>query len=70
MIIRKGHAEIERIAKAGALVAETIAHVGERIEPGRTTLDLDRIADAFIRSHGGIPTSQGYKGYPRASVSR
>ena len=66
MIIRKGQAEIERIAKAGALVAETIAHVGERIEPGLTTLDLDRVADAFIRSHGGVPTSQGYKGYPRA----
>ena len=67
MIIRKGHAEIERIAKAGALVAETIAHVGERIEPGQTTLELDRIADVFIRAHGGIPTSQGYKGYPRAT---
>ncbi|MCZ7588640.1 MAG: type I methionyl aminopeptidase [Gaiella sp.] len=66
MIIRKGQAEIERIAKAGALVAETIAHVGERLEPGLTTLELDRIADAFIRSHGGVPTSQGYKGYPRA----
>ena len=66
MIIRKGHAEIERIAKAGALVAETIAHVSAGIQPGQTTLELDRIADDFIRSHGGIPTSQGYKGYPRA----
>ena len=66
MIIRKGPAEIDRIARAGALVAETISHVGERIEPGMTTLELDRIADAFIRSHGGVPTSQGYKGYPRA----
>ncbi len=66
MIIRKGPAEIDRIARAGALVAETISHVGERIEPGMTTLELDRVADAFIRSHGGVPTSQGYKGYPRA----
>lgn len=66
MIIRKGAAEIDRIARAGALVAETIAHVGERIEPGVTTLELDRIADAFVRSRGGVPTSQGYKGYPRA----
>jgi methionyl aminopeptidase len=66
MIIRKGLAEIDRIARAGALVAETISHVGERIEPGTTTLELDRIADDFIRSHGGVPTSQGYKGYPRA----
>ena len=66
MIIRKSAAEIDRIARAGALVAETIAHVGERIEPGITTLELDRIADAFIRSKSGIPTSMGYKGYPRA----
>jgi methionyl aminopeptidase len=66
MIIRKGDAEIERIARAGALVAETIAHVGEQIAPGVTTAELDDIADRFIRGRGGVPTSQGYKGYPRA----
>ena len=66
MIIRKGAAEIDRIAAAGAVVAETIAHVGERIEPGLTTLQLDRIAENFIHAKGGIPTSQGYRGYPRA----
>jgi methionyl aminopeptidase len=66
MIIRKGAAEIERIARAGAMVAETIAHVGERLEPGITTLELDRIAEDFIRASGGVPTSQGYRGYPRA----
>ena len=66
MIIRKGAAEIDRIAAAGAVVAETIAYVGERIEPGLTTLELDRIAEDFIRANGGIPTSQGYRGYPRA----
>ena len=48
------------------MVAETIAHVGERLEPGITLLELDGIADAFIRARGGIPTSLGYKGYPRA----
>ena len=42
VIIRKSAAEIDRIAYAGALVAETISHVGERIEPGVTTLELDR----------------------------
>ena len=66
MIIRKSASEIDRIALAGALVAETIAHVGERIDPGITTLELDRIADTFIRTKGGVPTSMGYKGYPRA----
>jgi len=66
VIIRKGSAEIARIATAGMLVARTISHVGERIEPGITTLELDRIADDFIRENGGVPTSLGYRGYPRA----
>ncbi len=66
MIIRKSGAEIERIAQAGALVASTIDHVGRRIAPGITTAELDDIADAFIASNGGVPTSRGYNGYPAA----
>lgn len=66
MIIRKGPAEIERIAHAGELVAATIAHVGERIEIGITTAELDAIADAFIHAAGGTSASRGYRGYPAA----
>ena len=66
MIIRKSAREIEKIAGAGALVAETIAHVGGLLAPGITTDELDAAAGAFIREHGGIPTSEGYKGYPKA----
>lgn len=66
MIIRKSPQEIEKMAAAGRVVAETIAHVGERLEPGITTGELDRIAEEKIRSLGGVPTSQGYKGYPAA----
>jgi methionyl aminopeptidase len=66
MIVRKSPREIETIAAAGALVAETIAHVGSLITPGVTTDELDAAADAYIREHGGIPTSEGYRGYPKA----
>ena len=66
MIIRKSSREIEKIAAAGALVAETIAHVGGLLRPGVTTDELDQAAGAFIRERGGIPTSEGYKGYPKA----
>ena len=66
MIIRKSPREIEKMAAAGALVAETIAHVGGLLRPGVTTAELDDAAGAFIRERGGVPTSQGYKGYPRA----
>ena len=66
MIIRKSPREIDKMAAAGALVAQTIAHVGELLTPGVTTEQLDSAAGAFIREHGGIPTSEGYKGYPKA----
>jgi methionyl aminopeptidase len=66
MIIRKSPREIERIAAAGALVAETIAYVGTLLRPGVTTEELDAAADAFIRERGGIPTSEGYRGYQKA----
>src|SRR5437867_4376800 len=66
MIIRKSQREIEKIAGAGALVAETIAHVGSLIAPGVTTAELDDAAGRYIREHRGLPTSEGYKGYPAA----
>jgi methionyl aminopeptidase len=66
MIIRKSAREIEKIAAAGALVAETIAHVGSLLAPGLTTAELDDAAGEFVRARGGVPTSEGYKGYPRA----
>ena len=64
MIIRKAPSEIERMARAGEVVAETLALVGEHARPGVTTQDLDELADDFIRSRGGIPTFKGYRGYP------
>ena len=66
MIVRKSTAEIEKMAAAGRIVADTIAHTGGHLEPGITTGELDRIAEDFIRSRGGIPTSLGYRGYPAA----
>ena len=67
MIIRKSAAEIETMARAGVVVAETLALLEEQIEPGVTTEELDAIAEEFIRSHRGEPTFKGYKGYPAAT---
>ena len=64
MIIRKAQGEIDRMARAGAVVADTLALVGERARPGVTTQDLDELAEDFIRSRGGVPTFKGYRGYP------
>ena len=67
MIIRKSQAEIETMALAGAVVADTLALIEENTQPGVTTGELDTIAEEFIRSRGGVPTFKGYKGYPAAT---
>jgi methionyl aminopeptidase len=67
VIIRKSAQEIEGMARAGELVAETIALVGEQLQPGITTGELDRMAEEFIRERGGVPTSKGYRGFPAAT---
>jgi methionyl aminopeptidase len=65
VIVRKSRNEVERMARAGEIVAETIALLGEHARPGTTTGELDRIADEFIHSRGGTPTFKGYRGpYP------
>ena len=67
MIIRKSQAEIETMARAGAVVADTLALLEEHIQPGVTTGELDELAEEFIRSRNGVPTFKGYKGYPAAT---
>jgi methionyl aminopeptidase len=66
MIIRKSAQEIAKMAAAGALVAETIAYLGDQLEPGISTGELDRLAEELIESRGGTPTSKGYRGFPAA----
>jgi methionyl aminopeptidase len=67
MIIRKSREEIETMARAGTVVAETLALLGEQAQPGVTTAELDATAEEFIRSRGGIPTFKGYRGYPAST---
>jgi methionyl aminopeptidase len=64
MIIRKAPAEIDRMARAGEVVADTLALIGERAKPGVSTQELDELANEYIRSRGGVPTFKGYRGYP------
>jgi methionyl aminopeptidase len=67
LIIRKSQQEIETMARAGAVVADTFSLLEENIQPGITTGELDAVAEEFIRSRGGEPTFKGYKGYPAAT---
>jgi methionyl aminopeptidase len=66
MIIRKSQQEIEQMALAGQVVADTLELLREHVRPGVTTAELDELADEFIRSRGGVPTFKGYRGYPAA----
>ena len=66
MIIRKSQAEIDGMARAGDIVVGTLELIGEKLEPGVSMLELDRIAEEYIRDQGGVPTSKGYRGYPAA----
>ena len=53
--------EIELMRQANQLVGKTLAELAKHVIPGVTTLQLDKIADEFIRDHGGIPT---FKNFP------
>lgn len=63
-IILKSPAEIEAMKEAGRLSAMTLRVVGEHCKPGVTTLELDEIAETFIRENGGTPAFKGYGGFP------
>lgn len=65
MIILKTPDEIEIMARASRLVAETLAMLKREVRAGITTEDLDRLAEQFIRSHGGTPAFKGYRNYPK-----
>jgi len=65
VIILKTPAEIEIMARASRLVAETLAMLRREVRVGVTTEDLDRLAEQFIRSHGGTPAFKGYRNYPK-----
>jgi len=64
MIYLKTDEEIELMRIANLLVGKTLAEVAKNITPGITTLQLDKIAETFIRDNGAIPTFLGYNGFP------
>ncbi len=59
-ITLKSRSQIEKLRAAGQLVAETYSVLRERIVPGVSTLELDRLAEEFVRSRGALPIYKGY----------
>jgi methionyl aminopeptidase len=64
MNLIKTDGEIELMKQSNLLVTNTLAEVAKLIQPGVTTKMLDRVAEEFIRSHGGVPGFLGYGGFP------
>ena len=64
MIHYRSEDEIDLIRESSLLVANTHAEISALIKPGVTTLQLDKIAEEFIRDNGGLPAFKGYSGFP------
>lgn len=64
MMTIKNAADIQKMKAAGRVVEQTLELMARLARPGVTTLELNREADAFIRSQGAEPSFLGYNGYP------
>ena len=66
MIYLKTDEEIELMRESNRLVGMTHGELSKQIRPGIPTLQLDKIADEFIRDHGAVPSFLGYGGFPNS----
>lgn len=69
MIILKSAKELEKMRVAGRMVAEILAILKERVAPGITTLELDRLAEKECEKRKATPAFKGYGGFPFAVCS-
>jgi methionyl aminopeptidase len=64
LIILKSPEEIDKMRRAGRIVAATREKVAAAVRPGMTTAELDRIGEEHIRESGAVPNFKGYRGFP------
>jgi methionyl aminopeptidase len=66
MILLKSPQELAKMEVANRIVAEVLAGVKERVQPGIETRELDELAEEMCRRHQVAPAFKGYRGYPRS----
>lgn len=64
LVTIKSAREIERMRVAGKILASVHEELGKALKPGMSTLDIDRLGEELIRSHGCVPSFKNYNGYP------
>ncbi len=66
VIVLKSSAELQKMRLAGQIVARVLGLLTERIKPGVTTAELNRLAEEECRRHNAKPAFKGYGGFPYA----
>jgi methionyl aminopeptidase len=64
MIILKSPEELEKMAQSCRIVAETLVYLKDKVKPGITTREIERLADEYIISNNAKSAFKGYRGYP------
>lgn len=69
MVILKSEREIKMMHEAGKLLASVHKEIAKIIEPGITTLEIDRFVEDYLTKHGATPEQKGYQGFPYATCA-
>jgi len=69
MITIKTREEIEKMQRAGEILAACHRALAKRIKPGVTTMEIDEFVEIFLKEHGATPEQKGYMGYPYATCA-
>ena len=64
MAVLKTREQIELMRESALVVSRTLGEVAKLIRPGVTPLELDKVAEEYIRSQGAVPGFLGYGGFP------
>lgn len=66
LITIKTEEQLNYIRRAGAILADCLSLLSSQVQPGVSGLQLDKMAEEFIRDHGAIPSCKGYAGFPNS----
>ena len=69
MIILKRPEEIEKMKKAGEILANTHKEIAKMIKPGVSTEEIDQFVEEYLKEQGAYPEQRGYQGYEFATCA-